>query len=62
MYEERQRELGLFSLKNRRLSRILSMCVNTCWEGGKIRELFSMVPGERIRSNGTINEIQEIPN
>lgn len=62
MYEERQRELGLLSLENRRLGRTLSVCENTCWEGAKVTELFLVVPGERIKSNGAINETQEIPN
>lgn len=31
--KEMLRELGYFSLKKRRLMYILSMCINTCWEG-----------------------------
>lgn len=47
-YEERQRELGLFSLEGRRLRGVSSMYINTWREGARL----SVVPSDWTRGSG----------
>lgn len=58
--EVRLRELGLLSLKQRRLKGLLSVHINTWWGKARRQRLFSVVPnaqGNRKNWN-TINSIQ----
>ena len=48
-YEERLRELGLYSLEKRRMKEILSICISTWWSGNQQEgaRLFSVVLSDR---------------
>lgn len=60
-YGERQRQLGLLSLKNRRLWEGLVNVYNKCdgKQQGRWARVFSAVPNKRTRGNG--HELEELP-
>lgn len=64
-YEEGLREMVLFSLKKRRLRRILSMHINTWWENVKKRDTGSqwyLMKGQEATNTNCLNrKEQEIP-